>query len=92
LIITAVRTSDPTNVYVYFYITFLLFKSLYREGLDGRSSISGRGKVLLHSVQIALGPTRPPIQWIPEALSIRVKMPGHIAGHSPIYFYGIVRN
>jgi hypothetical protein len=31
----------------------------------------------------ALGPTQPPIQWVPGALSMRVKQPGHEADHSP---------
>jgi hypothetical protein len=32
----------------------------------------------------ALGPTQPPIQWVPGALSLRVKRPGREADHSPI--------
>jgi hypothetical protein len=31
----------------------------------------------------ALGPTQPPIQWVPGALSLRVKGPGREADHSP---------
>jgi len=31
----------------------------------------------------AHGPTQPPIQWIPGALSLGVKWPGHEADHSP---------
>jgi hypothetical protein len=30
----------------------------------------------------ALGPTQPPIQWVPGALSLRVKRPGREADHS----------
>jgi hypothetical protein len=30
----------------------------------------------------ALGPTRPPIQWVPGALSLGVKWPGREADHS----------
>jgi hypothetical protein len=30
----------------------------------------------------ALGPTQPPIQWVPEALSLGVKRPGCEADHS----------
>jgi hypothetical protein len=30
-----------------------------------------------------LGPTQPPIQWVPGALSLRVKRPGREADHSP---------
>jgi hypothetical protein len=32
-----------------------------------------------------LGPTKPPIQWIPGALSLGVKRPGREADHSPSY-------
>jgi hypothetical protein len=31
----------------------------------------------------ALGPTQPPIQWIPGALSLGIKRPGREADHSP---------
>jgi hypothetical protein len=31
----------------------------------------------------ALGPTQPPIQWVPGALSLGVKWPGREADHSP---------
>jgi hypothetical protein len=31
----------------------------------------------------ALGSTQPPIQWVPGALSLGVKQPGHEANHSP---------
>jgi len=30
-----------------------------------------------------LGPNQPPIRWIPGALSLRVKLPGREADHSP---------
>jgi hypothetical protein len=30
-----------------------------------------------------LGPTQPPIQWVPEALSPGAKQPGREADHSP---------
>jgi hypothetical protein len=32
---------------------------------------------------MALGPTQPPIQWVPGALSLGVKWPGHEPDHSP---------
>jgi hypothetical protein len=31
----------------------------------------------------ALGPTQPPIQWVPEVISLGVKRPGREADHSP---------
>jgi hypothetical protein len=30
-----------------------------------------------------LGPTQPPIQWVPEVLSLEVKRPGREDDHSP---------
>jgi hypothetical protein len=43
--------------------------------------IPGRGKIFLFS--IVFRPTWPPIQWVPGALSPRVKWQGHEADHSP---------
>jgi hypothetical protein len=34
-------------------------------------------------VLFSLGPTQPPIQWVPGALSSEVKRPGREADHSP---------
>jgi hypothetical protein len=31
----------------------------------------------------ALGPTQPPIQWVPGALSLEIKRPGRETDHSP---------
>jgi hypothetical protein len=31
----------------------------------------------------ALGPTQPPIQWVPGSLTLGVKLPGREADHSP---------
>jgi hypothetical protein len=33
--------------------------------------------------RLALGPTQPPIQWVPGAVSLGVKWPGREADHSP---------
>jgi len=33
--------------------------------------------------RMALGPTQPPIQWVPGALSLEVKWLGCVADHSP---------
>jgi hypothetical protein len=33
--------------------------------------------------RMALGPTQPPIQWVPGAVSLEVKRPGREADHSP---------
>jgi hypothetical protein len=44
----------------------------------------GLGIVLFTTAsRMALGPTQPPIQWEPGALSLGVKRPGRAAGHSP---------
>jgi hypothetical protein len=66
-------------------VTTKLFLRLY--GLDDRDSRvrfpAGAGNFSLHHASImALEPTQPPIQWIPEALSLGVKRPGRKADHS----------
>jgi hypothetical protein len=33
--------------------------------------------------RMALGPTQPPLQWVPGTLSLGVKWLGHEADHSP---------
>jgi len=55
-------------------------------GLDDQSfeSRQGLGIFLLTTVcRPALGPTQPPIQWVPGALSLGVKRPRREADHSP---------
>jgi hypothetical protein len=48
--------------------------------------LAGAGNFSLHHhVRLPLGPTYPPIQWVPRALSLRVKWPGHEADHLPPY-------
>jgi hypothetical protein len=57
------------------------------NGLDSRSSISGRARdfSLLHRVQVGSGPSQPPLQWVAGVLPPRVKRPGREAGYSPSY-------
>jgi hypothetical protein len=43
----------------------------------------GLGIFLITMSRLALGPTQPPIQWMPGALSLGVKQPGCEADHSP---------
>jgi hypothetical protein len=55
-------------------------------GLDDRGfeSRQGLGILLLTTAsRLALGPTQPPIQRVPGALSLGVKRPGSEADHSP---------
>jgi hypothetical protein len=55
-------------------------------GVLGFGSRRGLGIFLFTTVtRTALGPTQPPIQWVPEALSLGVKRPGREADHSPPY-------
>jgi hypothetical protein len=58
-------------------------------GLDDRGSIDSRrglGIFLFTAASgTALGPTQPPIQYVPGALSLEVKRPGHEARHSIYY-------
>jgi hypothetical protein len=57
-------------------------------GLDGRGSRvrspTGLGIFLFTTAsKTALGPTQPPIQWVPGALSLGIERPGREADHSP---------
>jgi hypothetical protein len=48
-------------------------------GLNGHSSIPGKGRIFLFSTESrpALGPTKLPIQWVPGAISSGIKRAGH---------------
>jgi hypothetical protein len=53
-------------------------------GVLGFDSRRGLGIVLFTTAsRTALGPTQPPIQWVPGSLSLAVKRPGREADHSP---------
>jgi hypothetical protein len=53
-------------------------------GVLGFDSRRGLGIFLFTTVtRTALGPTQPPIQWVPRALSLGVKRPVREADHSP---------
>jgi hypothetical protein len=55
-------------------------------GLDDRGvgvRVPVGSRIFSTSSRPALGPTQPPIQWVPGALSPSVKRPGREADHSP---------
>jgi hypothetical protein len=53
-------------------------------GVLGFDSRQGLGIFFFTTAsRTALGPTQPPIQWVPGALSLGVKRPGREADHSP---------
>jgi hypothetical protein len=53
-------------------------------GILGLDSWRGLGIFLFTTVfWTALGPTQPPIQWVPGTLFLGVKRPGRAADHSP---------
>jgi hypothetical protein len=51
------------------------------RGVGVRVPVGSR--IFSMSSRSAVGPTQPPIQWVPEALSPGEKRPGREAGHSP---------
>ena len=53
-----------------------------RYGLDGPGIESRWGRDFPHPSRPSLGPTQPPIQWVP-GLSRGVKRPGRGANHPP---------
>jgi hypothetical protein len=58
----------------------------------GWGLIPRRGKILLFSIasRLALGPTQPPIQWAPGALSLGVKLTTHLRLVPPRWKSGIL--
>jgi hypothetical protein len=57
--------------------------SLYSYGLGDLCSISGSVRFLFTATRLTLGPTQPPIQWVPGTVSPGVKLQRHEADHSP---------
>jgi hypothetical protein len=52
-------------------------------GVLGFDSQQGQGIFFFTAMsRMALGPTQPPIQWVPGAVSLGVKWPGCEADHS----------
>jgi hypothetical protein len=64
-------------IYIYIYKDFTgVAQSVSEYGLDDRGSIPGRGKRIFplnFESRTALGPTQPPVQWVPWVLSPGVK-------------------
>jgi hypothetical protein len=56
-----------------------------KQVIERSGSSPGRDKNFLFSKspRPALRSTQPPIQWVPGALSPRVKRPGRVVDHSP---------
>jgi hypothetical protein len=53
--------------------------SRYSDGLEGRGSIHCRGKVLLDIVHTGTRAQPASVQWVPRAISPRIKRPGREA-------------
>jgi hypothetical protein len=68
-------------VYIYVCIYIYIFYGLNKRGFESRQ---GLGIFLFTTVsRPALGPIKPPIHWVPGALSVGVKRPGREGDHSP---------
>jgi hypothetical protein len=87
---TGVQSSQSFGVPMKIVTTIKMF---YRNlslgyGMDDRDSrfrlLAGLGIFLFTSAsRTALGPTQPPIEWVPGALSLGVKRPEREADHLP---------
>jgi hypothetical protein len=69
------------------FILLALFNYAYglTIGVLGFDSRRGPGIFLFTTApRTALGPTQPPIQWVPGTISLGVKRPGREADHSPL--------
>jgi hypothetical protein len=53
-----------------------------KKNLSTIPGMTSKIPAILISFLAALGPTQPPIQWVPGALSLGVKRPGREADHS----------
>jgi hypothetical protein len=69
-----------------FVLCFASYRAMgWTIGVLGFDSRRGVGIFLFTTAsRTALGPTQPPIQWVPGALSLGVKRPGREASHSPL--------
>jgi hypothetical protein len=64
-------------------LVLITLTSTWTIGVLGFDSRRGLGIFLfITASRTALGPTQPPIQWAPGALSLEVKRPGREADHS----------
>jgi hypothetical protein len=71
----AVTTGSAVRVGYNFICGFILVRFDSRGGL--------RIFLFTTACRTAMGPTQPPIQWVPGFLSLGVKRPGREADHSP---------
>jgi hypothetical protein len=59
------------------------FKGNTSKACESRGTLRYQCPEVSYNSRTALGPTQPPMQWVPGALSLGVKRPGREADHSP---------
>jgi hypothetical protein len=71
-------------MFAVWYFTMKIAATGWKIGVLGFDSRWGLGIFLFSTASgTALGPTQPPIQWIPGILSLGIKQSGREADHSP---------
>jgi hypothetical protein len=83
-VVTSLST-QPGNFWIHLRIDTPSFPRKFSEPPPSLPSIS-ETKEFFSSPAVsrtALGPTKPPIQWVPGTLSLGLRLPGREANHSP---------